>query len=128
MSVVCATAGILPHFGCWYAMLQRLAAYQQRPPLPEHYGYQRRQRFIAYEIIKRLEKQNQLGLLQQLQQAVEITDRKRNKLHEVWEDSFVPIVIGRKECASDKFIKQKLDYMHNNPCKGKWNLAASPVD
>ena len=74
-------------------------------------------RFIAYEIVKRLEKQKQTKLLQQLQQAVEITDKLRNKRHEIWEDSF-----DWKECTSEKFIKQKLDYMHNNPCKGKWNL------
>jgi REP element-mobilizing transposase RayT len=80
-------------------------------------------RFMAYEIVKRLEKQNQSELLQQLQQAVEIKDRLRNKLHEIWEDSF-----DWKECTSETFIKQKLDYMHNNPCKGKWDLAVSPSD
>ena len=25
-----------------------------------------------------------------------------------------------------KFIIQKLDYIHNNPCAGKWNLADCP--
>ena len=80
-------------------------------------------RFIAYEIVKRLEKQKQTELLQQLQQAVEITDKLRNKRHEIWEDSF-----DWKECTSEKFIKQKLDYMHNNPCKGKWNLVNNPAD
>ena len=25
-------------------------------------------------------------------------------------------------------MQQKLDYMHYNPCKGKWNLAPSPVE
>jgi hypothetical protein len=49
-------------------------------------------------------------------------DRQRNKQHEVWDDSF-----DWKDCRSDEFIKQKLDYMHNNPCKGKWNLASSPI-
>jgi hypothetical protein len=33
-----------------------------------------------------------------------------------------------KECSSDRFIDQKLDYMHDNPCRGVWRLAASPVD
>ena len=28
---------------------------------------------------------------------------------------------------SDAFIDQKLEYMHKNPCSGKWNLALSPV-
>ena len=61
-------------------------------------------------------------MLNQLQLAVETKDRQRNKQHEVCEDSF-----DWKDCRSDEFIKQKLDYMHNNSCKGKWNLASSPV-
>src|SRR6266498_2747529 len=28
---------VFHYFGCWYAALQSLAAYQQRPPLLEHY-------------------------------------------------------------------------------------------
>ena len=78
-------------------------------------------RFMAYQIIDRLNEQNEEEMLNQLQLAVETKDRQRNKQHEVWDDSF-----DWKDCRSDKFIKQKLDYMHNNPCKGKWNLARSP--
>jgi REP element-mobilizing transposase RayT len=78
-------------------------------------------RFMAYEIVKRLEQQNETLLLEQMQQAVETKDRQRNKQHEVWDDSF-----DWKDCRSDDFIKQKLVYIHNNPCKGKWNLAACP--
>ena len=39
-------------------------------------------------------------------------------MHEVWEDSF-----DWKECNSDNFTWQKLEYMHENPCTGKWRLA-----
>ena len=74
-------------------------------------------RFIAYEIIKRLEQQGETKLLHQLNLSVEAKDRERNKKHEVWEDSF-----DWKECRTHKFMKQKLDYMHDNPCRGKWNL------
>jgi hypothetical protein len=42
-------------------------------------------------------------------------------LHEVFEASF-----DIKECDSFEFIKQKLNYMHFNPCAGKWNLADMP--
>ena len=45
-------------------------------------------RFIAYEIINRLQNQNETALLQQLSKSVNNSDRKRGKLHEVWEDSF----------------------------------------
>ncbi len=74
-------------------------------------------RFIAYEIISRLEAQGETKLLHQLNLSVEAKDRERNKKHEVWEDSF-----DWKECRAHKFMKQKLDYMHDNPCRGKWNL------
>ena len=33
-----------------------------------------------------------------------------------------------KWCNSDKMLEQKLNYMHGNPCKDKWNLACSPVE
>ena len=41
----------------------------------------------------------------------------RNKKNEVWENSF-----DWKECRTNRFMKQTLDYMHDNPCRGKWNL------
>lgn len=25
-------------------------------------------------------------------------------------------------------MQQKLDYIHHNPCKGKWNLATAPIE
>ena len=78
-------------------------------------------RFLAYEIIDRLKEAANVSLLKKLSDAVEITDRKRGKLHEVYEDSF-----DIKECLTQKFIKQKLDYIHNNPCSGKWMLAECP--
>jgi hypothetical protein len=78
-------------------------------------------RFIAYEIINRLQNKNEKALLQQLTQAVNNSDRKRGKQHEVWEDSF-----DWKECKNIHFTEQKLNYMHRNPCTGNYNLAASP--
>ncbi|MBK7882992.1 MAG: hypothetical protein IPJ81_03645 [Chitinophagaceae bacterium] len=80
-------------------------------------------RFMAYEIIERLKAQNENALLQQLAAAVEKTRRLANKQHEVWELSF-----NWKECHSNKIITQKLNYMHNNPCTGKWQLVPTPVD
>ena len=79
--------------------------------------------FIGYEIIKRLKEKGQHNILQLLENAVNRSDKKRGKLHEVWEDSF-----DWKECNSDTFIMQKLDYMHMNPCIGKWMLAANPFE
>ena len=40
-------------------------------------------RFLAYEIVKRLKETGNYIILKQLQEAVEATDKKRGKLHEV---------------------------------------------
>ena len=44
-------------------------------------------------------------------------------MHNVWELSF-----DWKECNSTHLTDQKLDYMHSNPCSGKWNLCKAPAD
>jgi REP element-mobilizing transposase RayT len=80
-------------------------------------------RFMAYEIIKRLQAAGETDLLQELQNNVETARKSNNKQHEVWELSF-----DWKECRSNEFINQKLDYMHNNPCVKKWSLSNSPVE
>ncbi len=80
-------------------------------------------RFIAYELVTRLKEQQQNNTLQILADGVNATDRKRGKLHEVFEPSF-----DCKECIGDKMLKEKLDYMHNNPVKGKWALVETPID
>ncbi|MEO7486320.1 MAG: hypothetical protein ABIU77_04440 [Ferruginibacter sp.] len=79
-------------------------------------------RFIGYTIIERLKKSGYTDVLEQLENAVNMSDKKRGKLHEVWEDSF-----DWKECISDAFTWQKLDYMHENPCAGKWRLAENAI-
>jgi hypothetical protein len=78
---------------------------------------------MAYDIIKRLKAQGQNLVLSALSKNVDAKRKAKNKQHEVWELSF-----DWKYCNSYKSIKQKLDYMHNNPCTGKWNLSESPVD
>ena len=80
-------------------------------------------RFVAYGIIERLKANEERQLLQQLEQGVNNSDRKRGKLHEVWEDSF-----DWKECRSTEMILQKLNYMHCNPCRGRWALVENPAD
>ena len=71
-------------------------------------------RFISYEIISQLKKLNLKNVLQQLEDGVTTNDKKRGKLHEVWQDSF-----DWKHCISDAFTRQKIDYMHENPRAGK---------
>lgn len=80
-------------------------------------------RFMAYEIIKRLEQQTETSLLNRLSENIERSRKENNKLHNVWELSF-----DWKYCESEKFISQKLDYYHINPVKGVWNLCESPAN
>ncbi|MBS1632560.1 MAG: hypothetical protein JST10_08300 [Bacteroidetes bacterium] len=80
-------------------------------------------RFMAYEIVERLRQNNEIELLKKLAEEVENTRKQKNKLHEVWKLSF-----DWKDCRSKEFINQKLNYIHNNPCGGKWNLCSSPYE
>lgn len=78
-------------------------------------------RFMAYDLVEKLGNTNNEIILKQLSDAVSVLNKKRGKLHEVFESSF-----DIKECYTEKFITQKLDYTHWNPCVGKWNLADCP--
>jgi len=80
-------------------------------------------RYLAYQIIDRLEMNNEIEILMRMQMGVSRSDRERGKQHEVWESSF-----DWKECNTERLITQKLEYIHDNPCCGKWNLVDSPVD
>jgi REP element-mobilizing transposase RayT len=78
-------------------------------------------RFMAYDLVKRLTETNHHNLLLELSTYVVPTEKRRGKLHDVFEPSF-----DWKECYSDKFIEQKLNYIHENPCRGKWVMVKQP--
>ncbi len=80
-------------------------------------------RFMAYEIIKGLKEKGQRTILEELKAGVQLKDKQRGKLHEVWIDSF-----DVKQCRTEKFILQKLIYLHENPVRGKWKLCATSLD
>lgn len=80
-------------------------------------------RFLAYGIIQKLKDNSYESILKTLENGVRNTDKNRGKLHEVFEESF-----HWKECTSDKFIEQKLDYIHHNPCEEKSMLCANPIE
>ncbi len=75
-------------------------------------------RFMAYEIVNRLENANDTYTLNILQNALTEREKKKKQLHKVFKDSF-----DGKPIFSEKFLMQKLDYMHYNPVTGIWNLA-----
>lgn len=80
-------------------------------------------RFIAYEIVKRLKTINRIDILTILSENVSPEERTRKKKHRVFEPSS-----DIKLCFTQKFVVQKLEYIHANPISGKWNLAPSTVD
>jgi len=70
-------------------------------------------RFIAYDLVKRLKEMNSNLNLNELNNDLNNTEKKEGKIHGVFETSF-----DWKECRTEKFIQQKLNYIHWNPCKG----------
>ncbi|MEO9022132.1 MAG: hypothetical protein ABI237_07955 [Ginsengibacter sp.] len=80
-------------------------------------------RFLAYEVIDRLELLQHHDILSQLSAAVTLKEKQRNKKHRVFE-----ISSDIKACYTEEFLLQKLNYIHNNSVSGIWNLVAIPED
>jgi len=80
-------------------------------------------RFMAYEIIKRLEEKKETKLLDLLHSGVKKREAKKGQIHKVFEESF-----DAKECYSEEFIFQKLSYIHHNPVSKKWNPVTDFTD
>jgi REP element-mobilizing transposase RayT len=80
-------------------------------------------RFMAYDLIKRLRDANNKEVLDKLTSSVDESEKLKGKLHRVFEPSF-----DWRECTSEKFIEQKLNYIHENPCRGSWQLVKQSED
>ena len=78
--------------------------------------------FHSQQRLTLLKAGQQNDLLATLSKNVDAKRKTNNKQHEVWELSF-----DWKYCENYKFLKQKLDYIHANPCSGKWNLCNGPI-
>jgi putative transposase len=74
-------------------------------------------RFMAYEIVKRLKVNNEKNTLNILSDGVNDLECKRGKLHQVFQPSF-----DLKIIVTEKFLTQKINYIHTNPVSKKWNL------
>ena len=53
----------------------------------------------------------------------EITVNLKDRRLQVWKRNSMSI-----DLFNEKFILQKLNYIHNNPCHPRWELAAHPLD
>ncbi len=80
-------------------------------------------RFLAYEVIRRLQQQGRSDLLATLSIALTNGDVARAQKHRVWRTSS-----DIKSCISEAFVLQKLNYIHANPVSGKWSLAEDVLD
>jgi len=80
-------------------------------------------RFMAYELIKRLENANDHDTINHLASAVTEREKKKGQLHKVFTDSF-----DAKGIYNEKFFSQKLKYIHRNPVSGKWKLGIDYTD
>ena len=74
-------------------------------------------RFMAYEIVKRLEAANDSKTLLQLKEGLTDRDAKKGQKHKVFEDSFDAKPIYHRD-----FLLQKINYIHLNPVRvsGGW--------
>ena len=63
----------------------------------------------------------QFDLLQRLSFGVPQSELMKGKKHQIFEPSF-----DCKLCTSESMVLGKLSYIHQNPCRGKWNLAPYP--
>ena len=79
-------------------------------------------RFMAYEIIARLETANQTEILNQLASAVTEKEKSKGQKHKVFEESF-----DAKSIDNQKFFLQKLNYIHLNPCLPPGRLFAEII-
>jgi REP element-mobilizing transposase RayT len=80
-------------------------------------------RFMAYEIVSRLEETGQRDILTILERHVTLQEKKRNKKHRVFEVSS-----DIKFCYTQKFLLQKLNYIHHNPVTEKAQFVKTPEE
>ena len=76
-------------------------------------------RFMAYEIIKRLQEKGEGKILLQLKEGLTVKDVAKGQKHKEFEDSF-----DAKPIYHRKFLLQKINYIHLKGVRGAWKLAA----
>ena len=74
-------------------------------------------RFMAYELIKRLQDKGLSEILLQLKEELTDRDVAKGQKHKVFESSF-----DAKPIYHRKFLVQKINYIHQNCVRGKWKL------
>lgn len=76
-------------------------------------------RHTARQIIRQLQAENKDETLQLLKSL----NKDSRQDFKVWEDRY-----DARNVFSTKFLEQKMDYVHHNPCQPHWNLANLPEE
>lgn len=74
-------------------------------------------RHTARQLIERFRLENNQYILDVMRSA----NRAYNQEYKVWEDGY-----DAREIFTQKFLEQKMSYLHNNPCQEHWQLAETP--
>ncbi len=72
----------------------------------------------ADRLVRHLEAEEHASALAFLASAV---SRPTHQRHKVWEDGY-----NAKDVFSPEVLRQKMTYIHHNPCQSHWNLSPSP--
>lgn len=72
----------------------------------------------AKQIIRQYQAENNQRVLAFLEQAA---NRIPDQRYKVWEDGY-----DARDVFSPDFLKQKMEYSHNNPCQPHWRFAERP--
>jgi putative transposase len=75
-------------------------------------------KFTARQVYRHFQAENDERMLAVLQKAGTPVDQE----YKVWESGF-----EARDVFSRKFLEQKMDYIHHNPCQPQWNLVDEPV-
>ncbi len=76
-------------------------------------------RHTARQIIRQLSSEQDVGLLTKLEQPTTYKEQK----YQVWEEGY-----DARDIFSVNFLRQKMDYIHWNPCQPAWSLAKLPEE
>jgi REP element-mobilizing transposase RayT len=76
-------------------------------------------RHTARQIIRQFQVEERMKELGVLQRSNEDQDQE----YKVWEEGY-----DARDIFSQKFLSQKMEYIHYNPCQPQWKLAGAPEE
>ena len=76
-------------------------------------------RHTARQVIRHLQAENKIEVLDSLRKL----NNNPEQEFKVWEDRY-----DARDVFSVRFLEQKMEYIHHNPCQPHWNLATLPEE